>query len=418
MKKWKIISLTAVSLSFIAINGYLIGKDDSKVQHTVYVEDWTRVKENNVVETFKTDGVIMPQEEYDVYFHDSEKEFQRFLVKEGDKVTAGTPLFEFTTPELDHLRETVELEKQQAEGEIAGIDEYISTLLDYQASISSSTLTTESESEYNETAVEVGLSIAENASSDMIISTIEQEMYKQELEKSKLEEEVRKYDSQLNSINEQTSSAMMVSETDGIVKEVNKKLGNPVITIASNVLAIKGQLTENHYKKSETGMPLTAIAAGKTLEGTLGKINDYPVNEPAIGEENHYQFEATMTEQPEALAIGTKAAVTVVTAKAIGVLTVREEAIHHGKNPYAYRLNENGQITKQSVKTGLSFDGIQEIKEGSEIREVMMLSPDHIPQNKAYFVTEMKPNNIKKSAFEEITSHEKWELFLIGLIEK
>jgi hypothetical protein len=30
----------------------------------------------------------------------------------------------------------------------------------------------------------------------------------------------------------------------------------------------------------------------------------------------------------------------------------------------------------------------------------------------------MKPNNIKKSAFEEITSHEKWELFLIGLIEK
>jgi HlyD family secretion protein len=420
MKKWKIISLTAVSLSIIAINGYLIGKDDSKVQHTVYVEDWTRVKENDVVETFHTDGVIMPQEEYDVYFHDSEKEFQRFLVKEGDKVTAGTPLFEFTTPELDHLRETVELEKQQAEGEIAGIDEYISTLLDYQASISSSTLTTESESEseYDDTALEVGLSIDENASSDMIISTIEQEMYKQELEKSKLEEEVRKYDSQLNSINEQTSSAMMVSETDGIVKEVNKKLGNPVITIASNVLAIKGQLTENQYKKSETGMPLTAIAAGKKLEGTLGKINDYPVNELAIGEENHYQFEATMTKQPEALAIGTKAAVTVVTAEAIGVPTVRKEAIHHDKNPYAYRLNENGQITKQSVKTGLSFDGIQEIKEGTEIREVMMLSPDHIPQNKAYFVTEMKPNNIKKSAFEEITSHEKWELFLIGLIEK
>jgi hypothetical protein len=58
------------------------------------------------------------------------------------------------------------------------------------------------------------------------------------------------------------------------------------------------------------------------------------------------------------------------------------------------------------------------MKEGAEIQEVMMLLPDQVPQNKARFMTEMKPNRIKKSAFEDISSQEKWELFLIGLIEK
>ncbi|MCM3652856.1 efflux RND transporter periplasmic adaptor subunit [Metabacillus litoralis] len=413
MKKWIVISLTVVSLSFIALNGYLIAKKDSKIQHTVYVDNWTRVKKDDVVQTFETEGIIMPQEEYDVYFHDRDKEFQRFLVKEGDEVTAGTPLFEYTTPELDKLRETLELERQQTEGEIAGIDIYISKLLDYQSSISS----TPSYFEPDFT-LEEDLNINEDASSDVMIHTIEQEIYKQELEKSKLEEKVKKYDSQLSSIDEQSSSVMMVSETDGIVKKVNEKLGNPVITITSNVKVIEGQLTENQFNLAETGMLFTANVAGKKLEGTLGKINSYPVNEPKIDEENHYHFEAIMTEQPEPLAIGSKADISVVTAEAIGIPTIPEKAIYNIKNPYVYLLNENSRIKKQSVQMGLSFEGIQEMTKGVQIREVLMVSPHQAHQNNAYFVTEMKPNRLTKSAIEDLSKHEIWEFFLIGLIEK
>ena len=413
MKKWKIISLTAVSISFIALNGYLIGKEDSEVQHTVYVEDWTRIKEDDVTRTFATDGFIMPQEENDVYFHDTDKEFQRFLVKEGDVVSAGTPLFEFTTPELDKLRETLKAEKQQAAGELAGIDVYISKLLDYQSTISSTPFSFETDA-----TLEEDLSIDEHASSDLIISTIEQEIYKQELEKGKLEEKVKKYDYQLSYLDEQNNSAMMVSETDGIVKKVNERLENPIITIASNVLAIEGQLTENQFNKAKTGMLFSANVAGKQLEGTLGKINSYPVDTPAIDKENLYHFKGILTEQPASLAIGSKAAVSVVTAEAIGVPTVQKKAIHNAKNPYVYQLNEDGRISKQPVQTGLSFDGIQELIAGTEIRDVVMLSPDQVSQNSTYFVTEMKPNRMNKSTFEDISTFEKWEYFLIGLIEK
>ncbi|MBO1511804.1 efflux RND transporter periplasmic adaptor subunit [Metabacillus bambusae] len=421
MKKWIIISLTVVSLGFIALNGYLIAKKDSKVQHTVYVEDWTRVTKDDVVETFDTEGVMMPQEEYKIYFHEIDKEFQRFLVKEGDVVTAGTPLFEYITPELDKLRETLEAEKLQAEGEISGIDDYISTLLDYQASIPAPTEAVEEVFALEE-GLEGGLKIEvdENASSEMIVSAIEQEIYKQELEKSKLEEEVKKYDSQLNTIDEQSGTAMIVSESDGIVKEVNEKLGNPVITIVSNVLSVEGLLTESQFKKAEMGMKFSADVNGekKQLEGTLAKINPYPAKEPEVNKENHYQFEGDLTEQSETIAIGAKATVSVVTAEAIGVLTVPEKVIQEGKKPYVYQLNGNGLITKKTVQTGLGFNGIKEVTKGVEVKEVMMVSPENVPKNNAHFVTEMKPTRIKKDAFKEFSTRDKWEAFLIGLIEK
>ncbi|WP_338788231.1 efflux RND transporter periplasmic adaptor subunit [Metabacillus sp. FJAT-53654] len=419
MKKWIIISLTAVSLGFIALNGYLIVKKDSKVQHTVYVEDWARVAKDDVVETFDTEGVMMPQEEYKIYFHEADKEFQRFLVKEGDVVTAGTPLFEYITPELDKLRETLEAEKLQAEGEITGIDDYISTLLDYQASIP------DPSSEVQEVAalgLEEGLKIEvdKHASSEMIISAIDQEIYKQELEKSKLEEEVYKYDSQLSTIDEQSGTAMIVSETDGIVKEVNEKLGNPVITIVSDALSVEGLLTESQFKKAETGMKFSADINGekKQLEGTLAKINPYPAKEPEVNKDNHYQFEGNLTEQSETLAIGSNATVSVVTAEAIGVLTVPEKAIQKGEKPYVYQLNGNGLITKKTVQTGLGFNGIKEVTNGVEVKEIMMVSPEKVPKNNAHFVTEMKPTRIKKAAFKEFSTRDKWEAFLIGLIEK
>jgi HlyD family secretion protein len=419
MKKWILISLTAVSLGFIALNGYLIGKKDSKVQHTVYVEDWARVAKDDVVETFDTEGVMMPQEEYDIYFREEDKEFQRFLVKEGDVVTAGTPLFEYITPELDKLRETLEAEKLQAEGEITGIDDYISTLLDYQASIPAPS---DAVQEVAALELEEGLKIevGEHASTEMIISAIDQEIYKQELEKSKLEEEVKKFDSQLSTIDEQSGTAMIVSETDGIVKEVNEKLGNPVITIVSNVLSVEGLLTESQFKKAETGMKFSTRVNGekKQLEGTLAKINPYPAKEPEINKENRYQFEGNLTEQSETLAIGSKATVSVVTAEAIGVLTVPEKSIKKGKKPYVYQLNGNGLITKKTVQTGLGFNGIKEVTKGVEVKEVMMVSPAKVPKNNAYFVTEMKPTRIKKSAFKEFSTRDKWEAFLIGLVEK
>ena len=60
------------------------------------------------------------------------------------------------------------------------------------------------------------LQLARNTSSNM--STLDQEIYKQELERSKLEEEKIKLDTQLMALSEQSGPLTMDSEVDGDCK--------------------------------------------------------------------------------------------------------------------------------------------------------------------------------------------------------
>lgn len=413
MKKWMKFVLPIVFVGFICLNVYLIYKDDSKAERTVYVKDWTRVQEEDIVETIKTDGMMVPRENQDVYLPLEQIDFQQFLVKEGDQVTAGTPLFVYTSPEVDNLRETFELEIQQLEGELEGVEDYIASLIDYQSSVSSS----DSEIEID-SSLEEGFNIDVNASTDMIVSFIEQEIYRNELEKHKLEEEILKYEAQLSSIDEQDQSAQLVSGIDGVVVDVNKELGNPIVTIASNELAIEGQFTEKQLTKAEAGMEITAKASGKKMEGTLDKINPYPMKDPAIGQKNAYTFTASILEQPEALPIGTKAAVTVVTAEALGVATLKDKAIHDGKKSFVYQLNKNGLITKNTVETGLSFDGVSEIVDGAENGNMIAVNTLGHMKDKANFVTEMKPGKVTKASLKDLSKKEMLKAFLVGLIER
>ncbi|UHA61522.1 efflux RND transporter periplasmic adaptor subunit [Metabacillus litoralis] len=415
MKRWVSIVVAVIVIGFIGTNVYLIFKEDSKVQHTVHVEKWNRVQERDIVETFETDGILVPKEKQDVYLPLENIEFQQFLVEEGDEVAIGTPLFLYTSPEIDSLKETLESDITQVEGEIEGVEDYIDSLEDYQRSIPTTTSEIEVDS-----ILEDGLKIDVHASSEMIESTIEQEIYKQELEKRKLEEQKAKYENQLDNINEKENSASMVSNIDGVVVEVNKNLGNPIITIASNELAIEGEFSEQQLKKAETGMKLTATASGekKMLEGTLDKINPYPVDEPALDQKNAYKFVASILEQPETSSIGTKTTVSVVTAEVSDVPAVRDGVIHGKKTSYVYKLNKNGQITKNTIEKGLSFDGYTEIVEGAEIGEVAMLTPGKTPQTNTSFVTEMKPKQITKVALKDFTSREVWKYILIGLVER
>lgn len=420
LRKWSIISLATVCICFIGLNAYLIWKENSQVQHTVYVDSWTRVQERDVVKTIEAKGIMMPQDEYKVYFNPEDKEFLRFLVKEGDEVTPETPLLEYSTPSIDQLKESLELEIQQAEGEISSINQYISDLVDYQATVGSSS----SSYQMNPTfLLEEGLDLEqiEDKSSDAIISAIEQAILKQEFEKDKLEDKVLQYEAQLNLVNEKSGSAMVISEIDGIVKDVNDQLGNPIVTIASKGLAIEGLLTEEQVTIVKDGMSFKATVGDKNtkLTGTIAKINHYPEKEPAIEKENNYQFQAILKEPADALPIGTNVTVSIITDEARNVPTVLEKVVVQNKNnkPYIYTLTNEGIVAKKAIKTGLNFNGIQEIK-GAEIGEVVMFTNNSLSVNKENFVTTLKPTSVKKDSFKQLSKTERWEAFLIGLVEK
>ena len=166
MKRWKILVAVILSGALIATNLYLIMKEDSKVSRSISVKNWTTVKNETITETFKTEGVTTSAEEYKVYFNGEDQAFQRFLVKEGDAVTMGTPLYEYTMKSVEQQIGDLERELAELEGEITGVTEYIKKLTDYKekvpnASIVSDVLTDDT-------------TLDDNASSDIIVSKLEQ----------------------------------------------------------------------------------------------------------------------------------------------------------------------------------------------------------------------------------------------------
>jgi HlyD family secretion protein len=415
--KWKIAAVSIASIVLITVNLYLIEKKESKVERTVFVENWTKVKKDTITDTIQTNGVIKPVEEYDIYFDAKKNDFKKFLVKEGDAITAGSSLFEYTTTELDALKANLEAEKTAAEGEIAGIEEYIGKLRSYQG-----TVTSEPEAAIDE-SVEKNLNIdITTSSSDLIKSNIEQEMYKQELEKNRLDEKVKMLDAKLSSIEEQSSAIVTTSEADGVVKNINKNLNNPIISIVSTNMAIEGDFSEEEMKKAEVGMTIKASSSDskKALKGTIGRIHSYPVEEPSLKKDNRFPFQALIEPEGETepLLVGSKVNLTVITNEKAGVPSIPIEAVQYQKQPYIYKLTNKGHVDKHYITKGLKAEGKQEIIKGPSVGDVILLEPNAAVKNHSYFITPIQFEKVKAGTYKKFTSREKVRYLLLGILEK
>jgi HlyD family secretion protein len=415
---WKIASVSIASIVLITVNLYLIEKKESKVERTVFVENWTKVKKDTITDTIQTNGVIKPVEEYDIYFDAKNNDFKKFLVKEGDAITAGSSLFEYATAELDALKANLEAEKTAAEGEIAGIEEYIGKLRSYQG-----TVTSESEAAIAE-SVDKNLNIdITTSSSDLIKSNIEQEMYKQELEKNRLDEKVKMLDAKLSSIEEQSSAIVTTSEADGVVKNINENLNNPIISIVSTNMAIEGDFSEEEMKKAEVGMTIKASSSDskKALKGKIGRIHSYPAEEPTLKKDNRFPFQALIEpkgEETEPLLVGSKVNLTVITNEKAGVPSIPIEAVQYQKQPYIYKLTNKGHVDKHYITKGLKAEGKQEIIKGPSVGDVILLKPNVAVKNHSYFITPIQFEKVKAGTYKKFTSREKVRYLLLGILEK
>lgn len=416
MKRWKVLSAVVVSGALLVTNLYLITKEGSKVSRSIFVEDWTKVKVATVTETFETKGVTIPAEEYEMYFDESGKEFQRFLVKEGEEVTAGTPLFEYEIKDLEKNQEEVEREITEITGSITEIEAYIQKLTDYKEQVPTASTVSE--------IVQDDVSLDRNASSDLIISTLEQEIYKQELEKSKLEERQTRLDSQLTAMNELSGPLTIDAEVDGVVKQINQSLNNPVVTIASNQQAVKGVLSESQLHKTTVGMPvkITSPRLEKGINGTVGRVENYPVSEPSLNQKSMFPFQVVIEADEEGalppLALGSKVDVTVVTNEAVDVPMIPEKTVYGKDNLYVFKLTNNGYVNKQYVTAGLRANQKFEIVSGPAEGEVVLVTPRAIPKNHSTFITPIQAEKVNLDAYNTFTTREKWRHFLVGLLEK
>ena len=204
-------------------------------------------------------GIVEPQKTYKIN-KDESKTVAEILIAEGDEVHVGDPLFRYDTEEM-------QLSLSQAELELEGIANQISTLKSQKSTLESEKKKASDDDQYSYTvqiqSVELQIKTAEYNSS----------VKKSEIDKLK------------NSL----ENAEVLSEVEGVVKEVNitpktDATGQqlPFISIlSSGEFRVKGTVTEMNRGSLAAGQAVVVhsrVNPDITWSGTVESVDSEPIS--------------------------------------------------------------------------------------------------------------------------------------------
>lgn len=397
-KKWTVIALGTL---FIIGNLYLTYKKDTPIKRLSFVDTWTMVKEQNLVETKADEGLVTPVEEEYIYYEENTGDFEAFLVKEGDAVEENTPILELSSVDIDAEIAKREQEITKLEDEISAVEDNIDSLDGLLSDINGST------TEENQ------------ASNEIMANSLEIELYEKEMQLSTLEAELNRQETALASIDESLTSLTLNSTISGKVKEIRNDLNNPVVTITSDELQVEGTLKEKEVSTFTEGMKVTVTShlLKDKLKGTIASISTLPKAEPSIKKETQYTYTVTFNEEPDsALLLGSHVDLKITTNEIKDALTVSTKAVQEkGAKDYVYVMMPNGKIERRKVETGLKLDHVYELKSGAEEDELVVLTANTL-KNKTKFFTALEAKKVKKKAFKEMGKKKALKTALKGFV--
>jgi HlyD family secretion protein len=409
MRKRTYILVTIPILLFIGINFFLIEKENSKIDRLLHTDLWKSVTQSDLTKTLAKEGVVTSEEETPIYFNDEFGTFAEFLVKEGDEVEVGTPLFQYEATDLEAQRNQLESDIDQLEDEIDSIEDHIDDLEDLERSVPS--VSDEEEK------------IPLEASAMETEFSIEKEIASKEFEISRLENQIDNLERQVSDLDSYESSLTVQSSVAGIVKNLSHEIDNPLITIASATPVVNGDLTETESLEVEEKMQARIRSKNETgtLKGEISQISSFPKHDPAVEKESSYPFTVTIQDESKLLP-GHHVEVSIILEEVKNVLAVPEISIEKlGDKEYIWVLTDKGTVTRKEVKTGLVVEGKQQITSGVEKGEHYIVNPSdyHYLANGVQFTTPLNWSKVElKDWKKQLKEPFVMENLLMGILER
>ncbi|MCI2253044.1 efflux RND transporter periplasmic adaptor subunit [Domibacillus sp. PGB-M46] len=417
MKKIKKQVWLAASAVVIAGNLYLIFKEDSRAVRSEWLTDWDRSETGDVVESFSAEGVVVPSDEYPIYFDESKGSLEEVFVKEGEAIQPGTPLFQYSPDVIEDEIARLTAEKDQTQQQISLIDNQLSQLR---------LLLSEAENEENETANTDDSSDSDSDGDTTIVQSgdastgVEESILQQETEKQKLQEEVKKYDTLIAAQEAKKDNLTVKSTNEGYVKKIDTSLNNPVMIINSSVPAVKGVFDEKQMAKSapDQRVEVTVDTTLEQFSGSLSSVSTYPEEEPSVKRASLYPYSAQLSGAASSdLYPGLKASVKVITDEQPDVVTIPNTAIlRKNQKSYAIVLNQEGLLERRRIETGLHVDGVYQVTKGVEDGEAIVIDPYRLVMKHGPFITPIDTDHIKKKPWNELSRTEKIKYALMGFL--
>lgn len=352
-KKKKIIILSTAAVVVIAAAAILIFMLLSKSgsasdKGTVYVEAVSTLSGtgNNTGVLNRYTGVVDPQETVEVQ-KSSDKTVKEILVKEGDEVSAGTPLFTYDTDEIS-------LKLSQAELDLEGLNNDISALY---------TQISQTEKE------KASAPQSEQLSYTTQIQSLQNDVRRAEYNKKSKQAEIEQIKASLN-------NATVTSEIAGAVKSINPEgtdsFGNsaPFMTIiATGNYRIKGKANEQNMRTLYEGEPVivhSRLDESQTWKGQISKIDTEPAqNDPngtviysnSSGNEpsSNYNFYVELEDAAADLILGQHVYIEPDAGQndaKEGLWLMEGYFVIDGNNAYVWTKNSKNKLEKREVTLG------------------------------------------------------------------
>src|SRR5699024_4119282 len=258
---------------------------EQKVAKTTHIKEWTKTTEQDMYESILTEGVLDFSTENYVYFDDQLGEFQSFLVEKGEEVRLGESLYTYQIHNYYETQSNLESEIEKINGEISAIEAAISKMESFQPSSSSGHADSqiyEDDTSNPEESFLISFIEAINGAQDLGQAEVIKEQYITEKEK-----ELELKNAELNSVESQLSELTQTGDTitvespyEGIISDVSETLEDPLLTIQSDELVVKSELTEQEHLNVEPGLSvhIEMKESGQTKEGKVEKVSQIPEN--------------------------------------------------------------------------------------------------------------------------------------------
>lgn len=256
---------------FFWLKGYLAASG----AEPVYVSSVASITGAGLDTDPRYSGLVEPQKITKISKDDT-RTVSEVLVTEGDQVSVGTPLFRYDTGEMD-------LSIRQAELELEGIANQITTLQDQKKTLEAE---------------------KKNASKDDQMSyTIEIQSVELQIKTQEYQRSVKQ--SELEKLRSSRDNNEVLSEVEGVIQQINltpqtDSMGQPLpfmSILSSGEFRIKGTVTEMNISSLYEGQAVTVhsrVDSGVTWSGVVDSVEHEPAQD---NNNNMYYYGGDQGEQ-------------------------------------------------------------------------------------------------------------------------
>ncbi|MFD1706973.1 efflux RND transporter periplasmic adaptor subunit [Siminovitchia sediminis] len=352
---------------FLLVAGFIGLNLVNQASNEVMAVDVTHLKEQTMTESVIISGTLQLADQQSVYYEPDKGKVGELLVKEGDEVQNGTPLFRYDNEQL-------ELEKKQMELQLR------SNLLQLE--------------NIKKQHRKIDRQVAKAETDDMLDKDeLEMEHDQIFLEEQQLKIEKEQTLLQRQSIDSQLEELTVKSKIDGVILRINEQAAmssesiQPLIQIAApGQFVVKGAISEYDALKIKEGQPavLTSDAVpGEKWGGTVDSVsflsNEHEQMEPVNGETAKVQYPIEIRVEDEQLDIkpGFQILAEIETNKKNGWTLPLSAVKQDGADNYVYVVKD-GKAERHKVKAGMTTNREIEITGGLSKNDQVIVNP---PEN-------------------------------------